>query len=102
MHTTRILNLEIRDEASIDSQLPYAVYDHDHYTGNVKMNYPVLIARFNNTVAAHEWANSVVGIDDEEPDQDDFDDSMDGDFDSGMASAGFGTDEDYGCYGDDY
>lgn len=29
------------------------------------------------------------------------DDSMDGDFDSGMASAGFGTDEDYGCYGDD-
>ena len=27
------------------------------------------------------------------------DDSMDGDFDSGMASAGFGTDEDYGYYG---
>lgn len=30
-----------------------------------------------------------------------FDDSMDGDFDSGMASAGFGTDEDYGFYGDE-
>jgi hypothetical protein len=35
-----------------------------------------------------------------------FDDSqynepMDGDFDSGMASAGFGTDEDYGYFGDD-
>jgi hypothetical protein len=29
------------------------------------------------------------------------DESMDGDFDTGMASAGFGTDEDYGCYGDD-
>lgn len=28
------------------------------------------------------------------------DDSMDGDFDSGMASAGHGTDEDYGYYGD--
>ena len=27
-----------------------------------------------------------------------FDDSMDGDFDSAMASAGYGTDEDYGCY----
>jgi hypothetical protein len=28
---------------------------------------------------------------------------MDGDFDSAMASAGYGTDEDYGCYGaDDY
>ena len=33
--------------------------------------------------------------------EDDFndseDDSMDGDFGSGMASAGWGTDEDYGC-----
>lgn len=29
-----------------------------------------------------------------------FDDSMDGDFDTAMASAGFGTDEDYGYYGD--
>jgi len=26
--------------------------------------------------------------------------SMDGDFDSAMASAGYGTDEDYGYYGD--
>jgi hypothetical protein len=26
---------------------------------------------------------------------------MDGDFDSAMASAGFGTDEDYGYYGED-
>jgi hypothetical protein len=36
-------------------------------------------------------------------DHDDFyDDSMDGDFDSGMTSAGFGLDEDYGYYGEDY
>jgi hypothetical protein len=29
--------------------------------------------------------------------------SMDGDFDSAMTSAGFGTDEDYGCFGgEDY
>ncbi len=34
-------------------------------------------------------------------DEDDYDDSMDGDWDSAMASAGFGTDEDYGCYGGD-
>ena len=27
-------------------------------------------------------------------------DDMDGDFDSAMASAGYGTDEDYGYYGD--
>ena len=27
---------------------------------------------------------------------------MDGDFDSAMASAGFGTDEDYGYYGEEF
>ena len=32
---------------------------------------------------------------------DDIDESMDGDFDSAMTSAGFGTDEDYGCFGGD-
>ena len=31
-----------------------------------------------------------------------YNDSMDGDFDSAMASAGFGTDEDYGYYPEDY
>ena len=31
-----------------------------------------------------------------------WDDSMDGDFDSAMRDAGFGTDEDYGYYGEDY
>jgi len=36
-------------------------------------------------------------------DHDDFyNDSMDGDFDSGMTSAGWGTDEDYGYYGEDF
>ena len=41
--------------------------------------------------------NSAVGADE------DYDDSMDGDFDSAMASAGHGTDEDYGCFSsDDY
>lgn len=40
---------------------------------------------------------------DEEGEDEDFDDSMDGDHESALASAGFGTDEDYGgsCYGDD-
>ena len=32
---------------------------------------------------------------------DSFDDSMDGDTESALASAGWGTDEDYGCYGED-
>ena len=31
-----------------------------------------------------------------------YDESMDGDHDSGMTSAGWGTDEDYGYYGEDY
>jgi len=50
-----------------------------------------------------EWVNNVAielaaqGDDDR---LDDYDDSMDGDFDSAMASAGHGTDEDYGYYGD--
>ena len=30
-----------------------------------------------------------------------YDESMDGDFDSAMTSAGFGTDEDYGYFGED-
>jgi steroid 5-alpha reductase family enzyme len=30
-----------------------------------------------------------------------YDESMDGDFDSAMASAGYGTDEDYGYFGGD-
>ena len=32
---------------------------------------------------------------------DSFDDSMDGDAESALASAGWGTDEDYGYYGED-
>jgi hypothetical protein len=33
---------------------------------------------------------------------DSYDDSTDGDFDSAMRDAGWGTDEDYGYYGEDY
>lgn len=39
-------------------------------------------------------------VDAVETDCKDYDDSMDGDFDSAMASAGFGMDEDYGYAGD--
>jgi hypothetical protein len=36
-------------------------------------------------------------------DEDDYDDGMDGDHDSAMESAGWGTDEDYGYFGgEDY
>lgn len=35
-----------------------------------------------------------------EVEYDDYDESMDGDHDSAMTSCGWGTDEDYGYYGD--
>lgn len=43
-----------------------------------------------------------VDEDDDDFYDDDYDDSMDGDHDSAMESAGWGTDEDYGYYGEDY
>lgn len=44
-----------------------------------------------------DYAVSVVDERDDE-EADDYDDSMDGDAESALASAGFGTDEDYGGY----
>jgi len=41
--------------------------------------------------------NDFHGVEDDN-EWEDFDDSMDGDFDSAMRDAGFGTDEDYGLY----
>jgi len=46
-----------------------------------------------------EWDVEDVNYDDHD---DFYDESMDGDHDSAMESAGWGTDEDYGYYGDDY
>ena len=44
-----------------------------------------------------EWDVEDVNYDDHD---DFYDESMDGDHDSAMESAGWGTDEDYGFYGD--
>jgi len=44
-----------------------------------------------------EWDVEDVNYDDHD---DFYDESMDGDHESGLASAGWGTDEDYGYYGD--
>jgi len=54
--------------------------------------------------AAHEISTHVDYDENEEDDvwDDSYDDSMDGDWDSNMRDAGFGTDEDYGYYGEDY
>lgn len=42
------------------------------------------------------WCRARALIAEDESGEDRIDESMDGDFDSAMASAGFGTDEDYG------
>ncbi len=65
----------------------------DLYTGRLS---------FAEIAAKHEipldWVDAAAS---EMSDQ--YDESMDGDFDSAMASAGYGTDEDYGCFSsDDY
>lgn len=52
--------------------------------------------------ARYSICESCMQEDDEYYDDDDYDDSMDGDHESGFASAGWGTDEDYGGWGDDY
>jgi len=46
--------------------------------------------------------NALRQDDESDYDYDDYDDSMDGDHESALASCGWGTDEDYGCYGDDW
>ena len=47
-----------------------------------------------------DWVNTMAVEMAADGDEARYDDSMDGDFDSAMASAGHGTDEDYGYYGD--
>lgn len=42
------------------------------------------------------WEESDLGADQEYDSDEWYDDSMDGDFDSAMRDAGYGTDEDYG------
>ena len=51
-----------------------------------------------------EWDVEDSNYDDHDDffEDDEEDESMDGDFDSAMRDAGFGTDEDYGHYGEDY
>ena len=56
---------------------------------------------YSNSVIAEDLGISVDIVDQFRQELDDienYDDSMDGDFDSALASAGFGTDEDYAGY----
>jgi hypothetical protein len=66
-------------------------YDyHDSFYGEDSANY--------HPDADHEISTNF----DDDGDMDDtYDDSMDGDHESALASAGWGTDEDYGYFGED-
>lgn len=64
----------LEDDMDFDSNYDYASYDDGYYDDNEEYDI---------------W-------------EDDYDDSMDGDHDSAMESAGWGTDEDYGYYGEDF
>lgn len=55
---------------------------------------------FHDGVDADDRTNDYWAGDDDL--NNDYDDSMDGDHDSAMESAGWGTDEDYGYFGEDY
>ena len=54
--------------------------------------------------AVYDWHGKMISCEEVEQwhinDEKNIDESMDGDFDSAMASAGFGTDEDYGRFGE--
>lgn len=59
------------------------------------------ILSFGRIAELHGVTREDVELIAEEMQEAEYDDSMDGDHDSAMASAGFGTDEDYGYYGDE-
>jgi hypothetical protein len=62
-----------------------------------------IVSNFDGLRLVDSNGNSVgeveVDWDEEDYDEYDYDDSMDGDHESGLASAGWGTDEDYGYFG---
>ena len=75
------------DNSYEDDNMDYNYDDHDDFYGES---------------ADYSDYNDDRDFDDENSGEVDweYDDSMDGDHDSGMTSAGWGTDEDYGYYGD--
>lgn len=78
---------------------PENAYDDDFELPSDDPNYD----DHNDFYVADLDSEDVNGEDEEYDVWDDsYDDSMDGDFDSAMRDCGFGMDEDYGYYGEDY
>jgi hypothetical protein len=80
--------------------MDYNYDDHDAFYGEDSSSY--------HPDADHEVESQFDDPDDDfddyspEFDYDDYDDSMDGDHESALGSAGWGEDEYYGYYGEDY
>lgn len=74
----------LEDDMDFDSNYDYASYDDGYYDAN------------------YDDYNEMVEDGADDFWYDDGDESMDGDHDSAMESAGWGTDEDYGYYGEDF
>lgn len=86
----------------VSNDLHFDVYDYDDFAedlDNAIQNGEIVYIPELDKEDAFKLAIENLQSDNEE---DDFDDSMDGDFDSGMKSAGWGTDEDYGSASDMY
>ncbi len=85
---------------------PDPLHDYEDFDMDCDSNYDDYDAFYGEDSASyHPDADHEVEsqFDEDEDEFDDYyDDSMDGDHDSGMTSAGWGTDEDYGYFGEDY
>lgn len=82
----------------VENDLEYDIYDYDEFSSELDfailngdiVEMPELVKEDAFKLAVEMSQNA-----------DDYDESMDGDFDSSMKSAGTGTDEDYGFYGNE-
>ena len=95
----------------IDTDRFSAMMDELLKKGTIEMSHPDPLYDIDNSYDNDEWIDIDDGTIDVESfgemiedfhEDDYYDDSMDGDFDTAMRDAGFGTDEDYGYYGEDY
>jgi hypothetical protein len=81
-------------------ELAIAELDDALSIGDDPVRYRIVYSSYNAIGLAQRYDVFDVEWGDIEQNGYDQSESMDGDFDSGMASAGFGADEDYGYYGD--
>lgn len=94
-------DLELKVRAAIDASLE----NNDNYDDDGEINWSFVDADLwmdgvitdENSIEAMQYFNDYAD-EIESAESEEYDDSMDGDFDSAMASAGYGTDEDYGYY----